>query len=140
MHTFIQLTGMLILTASAVWDILYRKLPVWILSGILILAVVCRLIVAEVPLAEILGGAAVGIVFLGISRITREAFGYADSLLIVSLGIFLGIWKLFLLLVTAFSLAAVFAAAGLFAGKFSRKISFPFIPFLAISYVGVMLL
>lgn len=47
-----------------------------------------------------------GFLFMGISRLTEEKIGYGDSLLIIVLGTFLGMWKLLILLLGAFGLAA----------------------------------
>lgn len=57
----------------------------------------------------------VGILFLLISKVTEEGFGYGDSLAILILGIYLGFWGLigvlsgaFLLLVMAVSSDAMY--------------------------------
>lgn len=140
MFTLTQNTGLVVLSAIAVWDIRYRKMPLWSLLVLLLMTVLCRILQKDVPAVEAIAGAAVGIGFLGVSWITGEAFGYADSILILILGVFLGVWKLFVLLVTAFLLTFVYAAIGLMSGKFSRRVAFPFIPFLAVAYLAVMFL
>lgn len=79
-----------------------------------------------------------GIVFLLISRVSGESFGYGDSILILIIGIFLGFWNLMYLLLGAFSMAAVFSAVMMIKHRFNRKSSFPFVPFLAAAYLGGM--
>ena len=140
MHTMTQISGLIILVVLAVIDVRRRQVPVWSLFVLLFLAVICRVLIHRVTVWDALAGAAAGMVFLLISKITGEGFGYADSALIFILGIFLGFQKLFVLLATAFFLAAVFAGVGLLTGRFSRKHAFPFIPFLAFSYVGLLLI
>ena len=81
-------------------------------------------------------GAAVGGVFMAVSRATKEAFGYGDSLLIGIMGMLLGFWNILSVLVTAFLLAALFSVILLFWNHFNRKASFPFIPFLTVAYAG----
>ena len=70
--------GILIL-ASAI-DIKYRKIPVWILSGIIVAAFFYQSLWGGEDVVLIAGGAAVGAAFLLISRVTKEAVGYGDSL------------------------------------------------------------
>ena len=140
MRAIMDTFGLIVLSVMAVWDIRFRKIPVWVLAGLLLTVIGGHLFLSDVSMPEAAAGTAVGTGFVLVSKATREAFGYADSILILILGIFLGIWELFVLLAAAFSMAALFAAAGLAAGKFSRRISIPFIPFLALSYAGVMIL
>ena len=139
MYEFGQSVIMILMMGLAVWDILYRNFRRDILLLILGLMIVCRLVMGGFYPAEMLPGAMMGLLFLGISKVTEEALGYADSFLILTLGILLGIWKLLIVLLIAFSLAAVFSAMGLIVRKFSRKAAIPFFPFLTVSYAGVML-
>ena len=96
------------------------------------------------------GGIAVGLCFLGISRLTGEGIGYGDSIMILLLGIYLGIWKLLIVLSGAFFLLALAAVVllsyysirgkGMAQGtvgmkKISRKYALPFYPFLTCGYI-----
>lgn len=83
-------------------------------------------------------GGAAGILFMIISRATGESLGYGDSILIIIMGTFIGLWNLLVLLMSAFSMAAVFSAVMLLMNRFNRKSSFPFIPFLTAAYMGGM--
>lgn len=85
------------------------------------------------------GGILTGILFMGISRLTEEKIGYGDSLLIIVLGTFLGMWKLLILLLGAFGLAAVVSILLMIKRKFTRKSMIPFVPFLTVAYIGEML-
>ena len=134
-----QTVIMILMSGLSVWDILYQKFRKSIFLFILSLMIVCRLLAGKIYPMEMLLGAGIGLIFIGISKMTKEALGYADSLLIVTLGILLGIKKLLLVLWIAFSLAAVFSAIGLLLKKFSRQLAFPFLPFLTISYAGVVI-
>jgi len=84
-----------------------------------------------------LGGAGVGILFLGISKMTKEALGYGDSLVILGLGILLGLWQVMTVLVMAFSLAAISSMILLVLKKMNRRTTLPFIPFLTLSYLVI---
>ena len=82
-----------------------------------------------------LGGAGIGVAFLGISKITKEAIGYGDSLLILGLGILLGFWQVMAVLVVAFSLTAISSMVLLVLKKMNRRTTLPFIPFLALGFL-----
>ena len=65
------------LTCLSLIDIRTRKIPIWLLSAGGVMAIVMQiwksLKGASISPILIVSGAAVGIVFLGISKITREA-------------------------------------------------------------------
>lgn len=126
------------IAALAVMDFKYRKLPLkTLLSGLFIAAAGC-LCGREISPVLLATGGCMGIVFLLISRVSGEYFGYGDSILILIIGIFLGFWNLMYLLLGAFSMAAVFSAVMMIKHRFNRKSSFPFVPFLAAAYLGGM--
>ena len=126
------------IAALAVMDFKYRKLPLkTLLSGLFIAAAGC-LCGREISPVLLATGGCMGIVFLLISRVSGESFGYGDSILILIIGIFLGFWNLMHLLLGAFSMAAVFSAVMMIKHRFNRKSSFPFVPFLAAAYLGGM--
>lgn len=122
----------------AIADVRKRSIPVWLLGTGAVLALTYRWIEQETPIVLWLAGAAVGGVFLIVGKVTREALGYGDGVLIGILGIYLGIWELFCLLTTAFFLTAFYAAVILMRRKFRRKTDFPFVPFLETAYMIVL--
>lgn len=122
----------------AVMDIRWRKLSFMVLlSGTIPLAAgfLCD---REIHIVLLAAGAATGVIFLIISRVTEDSFGYGDSILIMIMGGFLGFWNILALLTAAFSMAAVFSVFMLIRKKFHRKSSFPFVPFLTAAYIGGM--
>ena len=141
MWTVSQIIWGILLLILSVKDIRKREVPTWLVVSGGILAVLCKVLeqaVNDIP--GMLVGAAIGTLFLLVSRITREALGYGDSMLIVGLGLYLGLWKMLYLLVIAFFSAAVFSMAGIIIKRFTRKTTIPFIPFLAVGYLGVWVL
>ena len=86
------------------------------------------------------GGAILGMLFLLISKCTKEAIGYGDSWLILLLGIQLGSLEAIGVLFAASLLAAVSSLFFLWKCNWKRDTSLPFVPFLCISYLGAMLL
>lgn len=84
-----------------------------------------------------LGGLLVGLLFVLVSKVTREGLGYGDSWLFCVLGLYLGTWNLLELLVVAWTGTAVAAMIILAAHKYRREASFPMVPFIAAGYVAV---
>lgn len=125
--------GLLIIVSAI--DIKYRKIPVEILMAMNVGAVIFQCLCHREEVVLIAGGVAAGIVFLAISKMTEEGVGYGDSLGILGLGIYLGLWKLFEILASAFFLLALCAIVVLASKRMSRKIALPFYPFLTAAYV-----
>lgn len=117
-----------------------HKLPVWMLDIGGVLACIYQITCREKPFLLIFAGAMVGLVFLVISKVTREAFGSGDSILIGILGVYLGFWNLLTLLLWAFLFAAVVSVFVLILKKFKRKSALPFVPCLGCGYVALLLM
>lgn len=86
-----------------------------------------------------IAGGLCGGVFLFFSWFTQESFGYGDSILILILGILSGGWNLLWILFAAFLIASVYGGIMIARKKYTRKNSFPFIPFLTVAYLGGMI-
>lgn len=70
-----------------------------------------------------------GILFLWISKITNEAIGYGDSLAILILGIYLGIWGLLEVLMTAFFILGIIGLICVVIKRKRKDLLFLFIHF-----------
>ncbi|MDD2978891.1 MAG: A24 family peptidase [Hespellia sp.] len=140
MWTMSQVLCGIFLVSLSILDIRYRQVPLWFLLTGGVFVVLSALVESPENTGLMIAGGVVGGIFLFISKITREAFGYGDSILIVILGAFLGMWNMFYLLILAFSLSGIFAICGMMLRKFARRTAFPFIPFLTLAYLGVILL
>lgn len=128
----IVVLGILVLFSAL--DFKYRELPTWLLFGVCLGAVSYQLFWGRMDICTVAGGMALGCLFLGISRITGEAFGYGDSIGMVALGIFLGVWDMMEVLSYTFLGLAAGAVILLVFKKMSRKAALPFYPFLAAGY------
>lgn len=81
-----------------------------------------------------------GILLLAVSRITREALGIGDALLMLVLGIYLGLQSSIEVLLLALFLAAFWAGFLMLICHRKRDYEFPFVPFLLLGYIGRILL
>ena len=86
-------------------------------------------------LPTVLPGLLPGMVMAGISKVTKEALGMGDALLMMPLGIFMGLEATFNVLFTALLLAALWAGGLFLIKKRKREYEFPFVPFLLLGYL-----
>ena len=136
----IKETIMLMVLMYGAWqDLRKREVPLWYLITGTVVAIGLYFGESTVRMLYILAGISVGLVFLAISRLTEENLGYADSWMILNLGIFPGIHKQIAIVCLAFFLAAFIGAAGMIRHRWNRKTSMPFLPFLAVGFLGAML-
>lgn len=133
----------LILVFMAYKDIREHKVSVIMLALCSIIAGIASSVVMITETSEIwkshLAGLIIGLIFVGISKVTREGLGYGDSLLLCVLGLYLGIWSLLELLITTWMLTAVAAGIMLARSRFKKRASLPMIPFIAVGYITVWL-
>lgn len=129
----------LYLGVLAILDWKMKKIPLGLIVIGMVFGCGFQLIYKELPFLLVVTGGAVGLVFLAVSKVTEEAFGYGDSMVIGVLGIYLGFWNLLSMLVLTFILAAMTAMYVLTKQKFHRKSVLPFVPFLACSYILILL-
>lgn len=124
----------------AVWDWKRREIPVWMLLAFQAIALGAAIFCSVETLGSRVAAMGIGILFFIFSKITDQAIGYADSWIILSLGIYLGIEKLLLVLFWASFTAAIVSLVILWIRKWNRKDTIPFIPFLIMGYAGMILL
>lgn len=123
------------LAGISVYDVFFRKISTAVLLSGTVLAVGYSLILSENTWLVSALGAAVGGVLLVAAYVTDQAVGYGDGWLLTALGIFLGIWGLFEVLIAAWISMAVAAGVCLVKKKWSRHASLPMSPFLMLGYV-----
>lgn len=129
---------LIFLGIAAIWDMRMRCVPIGYLLVGTVAVIVMQIGMENVEWYLCGFGAMCGGIFLLISRCSKEGIGYGDSWMILNLGIFLGVWRLTVVLLTAFLGAAVAAVYGVASGKCGRKSRIPFLPFLLVGYVGVL--
>ncbi len=109
----------------------------WIMIGSGLLLMFFFLI--EPRLIDVILGASVGILFLGISRWTKEAIGYGDSLLMTLLGAYLGIWGILNTMLIASILCGIVVLIGFATKQIKNSSRIPFLPFVFVGFVGNIL-
>lgn len=136
---FFQAVIAVYLLILSVIDIRWKKVSVRSLLILLVIAVLCQVLCSKGEFRMMVAGGLCGGVFLFLSWFTQESFGYGDSILILILGILSGGWNLLWILFAAFLIASVYGGIMIARKKYTRKNSFPFIPFLTVAYLGGMI-
>ncbi len=102
-------------------------------------AVILNFIFVQESIWQQVGGLCVGIVLLIISKVSKGAVGEGDGYLLMITGLLLGLWGNLQLLMGALLLAAIFSSVLLIMNQADKKKELPFVPFLFISYMGMLL-
>lgn len=123
----------------SVGDVKDRKISVYILLMSAAASILYHCVKQDMNIWNIAGGALIGGGFLFVSRITEEGIGYGDSLSILVLGIYLGFWKILMVLSLTFFLILYVSVPLLCIKKMSRTYTLPFLPFLTGGYLFLLL-
>ena len=132
------------LLAASVKDIISKRIslaflitgiiPVFICTGIKLYEAVNDSVFLEVIISHAIG-LMIGLLFILVSNFTWENLGKGDALMFCICGAAAGYEKTLITAVSAFMLGALYAAAMLAMGRFNRKSSFAFVPFIMLGYV-----
>lgn len=129
---FVVLCGLILVS----WmDIRWRKIPVAILAFFSFVIVSYRIYDREMDKILVVGGIVIGILFFIMSKKSGESIGYADSWMILLLGIYQGFWGILGTLTGAMFLLAVVSLVVIVIKRGSRKAVLPFFPFLTVGYL-----
>ena len=128
MWTVSRIVAMVILTGLSFMDYKIRKVPRDVLLLCMAGTVLYQAVTQNIDWMVSLGGGLIGMIFIGISKITREAIGYGDSLAILILGIYLEV------LATSFFILGILAL-GCVTLRRKKSLAFPFYPFMTVGYL-----
>jgi len=85
-------------------------------------------------------GVTLGGILLGMNVITRGQIGVADGIIVGILGITLGFYTCSGILLMALFVSAIVSLILIILKKAKRKTTIPFVPFLLLGYLGVLVL
>lgn len=134
-----NLLTVIFLGICSVTDLL-RKQIWWPFSLIvMVMAATIHFIQGKKGIWEILAGILLGAGLLFIAWATREAIGYGDGMVVAVCGASLGFVTVLQVLLLALCFAAVWSGLLLIFGKAKRKDRFPFVPFLLLAQLFIVL-
>ena len=117
-----------------------KRISISILCIVTILAIIARLFITQASVWSTMGGILIGIFFFVVSKCSKEAVGYGDSWLITSLGVYMGGMKLLEVMLIASFLTSLYSILYCVRRGWSRNYTIPFVPFIAVAYIGVLLI
>lgn len=134
-----EFAALLFLGGTAGLDIWKRQIyiPVIIAGGSLGLLI--KIYLGEGELPAVLLSLIPGFCLLVIGRGSHQAVGYGDGFVVLIMGIYFGLWKTAQILLNGLLISSVWAAGLIIIRKKGKKQEFPFIPFLFIGALGIIL-
>lgn len=129
---WVEIFLFLIIGICAVYDGMVKKIPlivVWI--GITV-AVVLHLqgVAGECSWLSISLSLVPGLIFWVLSFVTGEKVGYGDGWMLVAIGLYMGLWRCFLILLIGLVSESLLALIMLAVKRISKDRQIPFAPFL----------
>ena len=131
---------LLLLVLCSISDWKRKTIPAMLLVVFSVVVCLFSLVCDNVSLRLRIGGFFMGLLFLLISKVTKEAMGYGDSWLILLLGVYMGYLRAIGVLFVASMIAGILSLFFLWRLHWRRTATLPFVPFLSISYLGALLL
>lgn len=125
----------LFLTTTAIQDLRTKKIRVWIVILCTFLLCICVPFCTALSLFDRILGLSIGIGVVLLSKLTGGKIGMGDGLVLCVTGLGLGFWSNLELFALALAFAAVFSIGLLILRLANRKKSIPFLPFVLISYL-----
>jgi len=120
---------------SSILDYKTRKISIVAVATGFACGTVLQIIIGQLRIYEMAGGCVLGLIFLLVARLTGEAIGYGDGLILIATGAFLGIMNNLLLLTISLALAAVFSISLLVFKRMKKNKEIPFVPFMLGGFV-----
>ncbi len=137
---WVELTLFLFLAVCAVFDGLYRQIPLIIVWLGMLTAVCLQIygVMGETGLPAVAVSLLPGAGFFLLSFFSGEKVGYGDGWVLLMIGLFLGVYRCFLILLTGLLAESAVAIVLLAFRKIQRDKEIPFSPFLLLG-LGVAL-
>lgn len=127
------------LGACSIQDIIHKKINTWLIVAGGLLLVLTLLILRPISITESLSGLPVGVLVMAISKATGGKIGMGDGMVLCVTGLWLGLWGNMELFAYALLAAAIVSVVLLALRLVNRKKSIPFIPFLLLGYLIILL-
>ncbi len=137
---WVELTLFLFLAVCAVFDGLYRQIPLIVVWLGMLTAVCLQIygVMGETGLSAAAVSLLPGAGFFLLSFLSGEKVGYGDGWVLLMIGLFLGVYRCFLILLTGLLAESAVAIVLLAFRKIQRDKEIPFSPFLLLG-LGVAL-
>lgn len=130
----------IMLLVCAIQDMITKHIHIVLLIVFGLAGVASILIPEGRSLTEIISGIGIGVVFIGLSFVSREKIGMGDALLLLDCSLFLGFWKELILVWLACTFSGITAFILVFLLKKGRNYRIAFAPFVLVASIVVSFL
>lgn len=120
-------------------DIKTKSVSMIIIIPCFIVLMICLPFRSDISIINGFLGSLVGFIMIGIGKVSNWQVGMGDGMILILTGIGLGLWENAFLLIYALVCISLFSVVLLFMKKISKKTTLPFIPFLFLGYLAVIL-
>lgn len=117
-------------------DIKEKKIHLWLIYLFCVIGIICHVIFRNITLIEMIFGMLPGAFLCFVSFLSRGKVGIGDGLMLTATGIFLGFWDNLALFTAALFLVGISGVICFACRK--KEAQIPFLPFLLVSYVGLL--
>ena len=124
----------LILLVQSVWDIKSKRLPLWITGIGAVVGIILWFLKGSFDFSQFMVMIP-GVLCLVFAKVSKEAIGYGDGLLLGMMGLYLEFSVLLGICLWAFTLAGILALFLLVTKKKKGKQELPFVPFLSVGFL-----
>ena len=125
---------------NTVSDIKTKKILLWSAGVFGVFGLGYGLVTKDLTLLQAFVALLPGLIFLMISKVTKESMGYGDGIIVLVMGVYISIQKLIGSLVLALIFAAVWSIILVVFFRKKKQEEFPFVPFVLLGYLGGILL
>lgn len=128
-----ETAGLLIgMVTASVIDIRKKKIPLYLMIGLMVFAFVMHFIYERLSITEMVFGAGMGLVLIGIAILTKEKIGIGDGIIFVVVGLFMGLFGSIIILWYASIIAALAGLTLCIVKRFDHEklkdVTLPFAP------------
>ena len=139
LNVIIHIIILSMLFISSIKDIKSKKISMTVLLIYGLVICLMTFLHHNMTLLDRISGMLIGAFLLFISRVTKEQIGFGDGLVFIVTGLGIGFWDNLLLLCYSMSLGCMFALFMWAVKKVKRNSTFPFVPFIGMGYLILML-
>jgi prepilin signal peptidase PulO-like enzyme (type II secretory pathway) len=133
-----QIISLTYLTINSITDIREKRISIIISLIFGAIGIIINIIFNQYNIISILLAMLLGFIMILISKVTKEAIGIGDGIILVVMGLFTGVYNNLLILLYGLILSSIVSCFFLITKKLDKKDKIPFIPYLLAGYIIIL--
>lgn len=134
MYKIVHICLIIILGVICVFDIIRKKIPVYMLIVLAAAGIISNFTVGEFDIEKRIIAMLPGMILLIVSMITKQQIGYGDGMIILIMGLYIDIDDILSIVLSSFLLSSIAAIILMTVFKKKKNFEMAFSPFLLIGY------